>query len=315
VSVFPGVPLSPRRCARGALALVLVLAGAITVAAATAAPLEQAAAACTPATNIRIVLENPKPFDSIAAGSSITMSGLAFDPAATNGTGIDSVTVFLGPRESGGTFLGQAQLGQPNPESAPIPNAGFTVHTNAFPSGSGSRTIVVYAHPSVPNREANIQVPMFLGPAPTAPAGSTATPTITPTPASCTPVPAATATATPAPAAPAAPPPAPAAPTSPVAPAAPTSALPALPTTAPAVLPPVSGDTPTPRPTSTPVVPRPAVTAAVVAVAPVTATTAPRGGGIPPELGLPLLAAGVSTLLGGAWLRRRERHRDGGPSA
>jgi hypothetical protein len=36
-------------------------------------------------------------------------------------------------------------------------------------------------------------------------------------------------------------------------------------------------------------------------------TTAPRGGGIPPELGLPLLAGGASTLLGGFWLRRRER--------
>ena len=52
---------------------------------------------------------------------------------------------------------------------------------------------------------------------------------------------------------------------------------------------------------------------------PTTTTTAPRGGGIPPELGLPLLVAGASTLLGGAWLRRRERRLtprdgDGGPT-
>jgi hypothetical protein len=294
----------------------MVLAGGGAVAAATAAPLEQAAATCTPAGAIRIVLENPKPFDSIAPGSATTMSGLAFDPAATSGTGIDAVTVFLGAREAGGIFLGQATLGQPNPESAPVANAGFTLRTNSFPSGTGSRTIFVYAHSSVSNREANIQVPIFLGPSPTAPAGSTATPTITPTPPSCTPVPTATATSTPAPAAAAAAPAPATAPTSAaVAQAAPTSAVAPLPTLPPAALPPVSAATPTPRPTSTPVVPRPAATAAL-AVAPATATTAPRGGGIPPELGLPLLLAGASTVLGGAWLRRRERSsRDGGPTA
>jgi hypothetical protein len=78
-------------------------------------------------------------------------------------------------------------------------------------------------------------------------------------------------------------------------------------------LPPVSAAQPTIRPTSTPVVPRPAATAALAPapLAPVTTTTttAPRGGGIPPELGLPLLAGGASTLLSGFWLRRRERRK------
>jgi hypothetical protein len=303
------------------MALVVVSGGLFAVA--TAAPLEQPApsATCTPATAIRIVLQNPTPFAELSSGSQITMSGMAYDPAATTGTGIDSVTVFLGAREGGGVFLGQATLGQPNPQSAPVQNAGFTLRTNSFPSGSGQRTIFVYAHSSASNREANLQVPIFLGPAPTAGAGSTSTPTITPTPPTCTPVPSPTNTPAPPPPAAtqaAAPAPAAAAPAGPGPAAAAQPTQPVLPTLPPAPLPPA--EPPTPRPTSTPFVPRPAATPALVTGPATTTTVAPRGGGIPPELGLPLLAGGAATMLGALVLRRRERRaatrdRDGGPTA
>jgi len=41
-----------------------------------------------------------------------------------------------------------------------------------------------------------------------------------------------------------------------------------------------------------------------------TTTTAPRAGGIPIELAIPLLAAGGSALSGGVYVLRRGRRRD-----
>jgi plastocyanin len=89
--------------------------------------------------------------------------------------------------------------------------------------------------------------------------------------------------------------------------AAPAAAAPAAPAAAaPAPAVPGAQGQATPTPfrflTPTPFVSRPATTTT-------TTTTAPRAGGVPIELALPLLAAGASALGGGTYLLRRSRRR------
>jgi hypothetical protein len=59
---------------------------------------------------------------------------------------------------------------------------------------------------------------------------------------------------------------------------------------------------PTPKPTAPAVVVKPAGTPAT--------TTAPRAGGFPMELAMPLLAGGAAALGGGAYLLRRGKQPD-----
>src|SRR3569833_2666870 len=86
--------------------------------------------------------QKPNAGDVLSPGT-FQMAGYAYDKTATSGSGIDSVTVLLGPRESGGPALGNVVLGGTNPtvsagsqfasggfkiSSAPIP----TVNTGLF---------------------------------------------------------------------------------------------------------------------------------------------------------------------------------------
>jgi hypothetical protein len=256
-----------------------------------------------PTVGVNIELENPQPGDTLLTGTQVVMNGIAFDTGSTSGPGISSVTIYLGARDAGGTSLGTATLGQPNPRAAPgspLATAGFTLRTPALPSGSGARSIFVYARSQIGNAEGVLEVPVFLNTAPTPVRGQVPTPVLPPPPV-CTPVPSATATAaaTDTPVAP------PAVPTLP-----PTSTTVPLPAT-----PPVPGAAPGVggSPTSTPAAAVPpaepiAPPAAAEAPTPTAAqTAAPRGGGIPAELGLLVLALGVAVVGGGMALRRRER--------
>jgi hypothetical protein len=262
----------------------------------SATPTASAAASCvTPpaAQGVVLIVENPNPGDVLIPGSNVVIQGIAYDPTAASGIGVDRVSGYLGDRDTGGIFWGNAALGLPNPlaNSGQFATAGFSLRSPTIPAGSGGRTIFIYAHSSVTNREAIASVPVFLGAAPTPVKGQVPTPVLTPLPA-CTPTPTAvpTATSTPTPFPTFAPIPALPATAVPVAPA------PAAPATAPAVPPPAVA------------APAPAAPAAQpAAVAPATATTAPRGGGIPAELGLLLLGLGTVVVGGGYALRRRER--------
>jgi hypothetical protein len=250
-----------------------------------------------PKIGVHIELENPQPYDTLITGTQVNMNGIAFDTGATSGSGISQVSIYLGSRDAGGTALGNALLGQPNPEvpaGSQFANAGFTLRTSSLPNGSGGRSIFVYAKSSAGNAEGVLQVPIYLNVSPTPVKGQVPTPVL-PTPAPCTPTPTSTpttaATATPAAVAPSTPlPTVPATPTPltvatlvPVAPAAP--AAPAAGAGAPAAA---------PAPAASPVAAQ---------------TTAPRGGGIPSELGLIVLAVGAVIVGGGLAIRRRERRR------
>ena len=288
-------------------AAVAAFAGGVSAASAdrfsqaTATPTAAAGALATavPCTiapaGIQIILENPSPGDTINTGVQLVINGIAYDPAADTGAGISSVVIYLGDRAAGGTSLGTAILGQPNPLAAPgsqFATAGFRLTTPALPSGSGARTIFVYARSLVTNNEGVLQVPVFLNSAPTPTKGQAPTAVLPPPPA-CTPTPTATATSVPTIA-----PPVVVART-----ATPTTVL--APTPTPVT---VSAPLPTVAPAAPPPVAKPVATAAPVTVAPATAqSTAPSGGGIPPELGLLLLGAGVVIVGGGLALRRRER--------
>jgi hypothetical protein len=254
---------------------------------------------------IQLILGNPNPGDTIFTGTPLQISGIAYDIASTSGSGISSVTVYLGDRNAGGIALGTALLGQPSPQGGPgtqFANSGFSLRTPNMPAGSGGRTIFVYARSSITNVEAVLSVPVYLNLAPTPVRGQVPTPVLPPPPA-CTPTPAPTATA--APAAPTA------VPAATAAPAAPVTGVAPAPTLAPI-------STPTPFPTLPPLTaPAAAAPAAATkpqagttpaAVSPALAqTTAPRGGGIPSELGLALLAGGALVVGGGMALRRRQR--------
>src|SRR5688572_25844064 len=81
--------------------------GALLVVAMGAAP-------ATAAEPPDLEVENPQPDEMLTPGRMV-ISGVAFDPEARIGTGVDRVTVFLEDRDKGGLFLGEATLGRPNP--------------------------------------------------------------------------------------------------------------------------------------------------------------------------------------------------------
>jgi hypothetical protein len=261
----------------------------------------------TPPIGIQIILENPQPGDTLLSGTELVINGIAYDTGSTSGPGISSVTAYLGARDAGGLFLGTALLGQPNPQAAPnsqFANAGFTLRTAALPTGSGGRSIFIYATSLVGNAEATLEVPIFLNAAPTPVRGQVPT-AVLPTPPPCTPTPTATATTAPAVVAPAVP--AVAATATPAATRPPSPTPFAIATLAvPATVAPAAAATPAPA-AAAPA----ATTPAPVAVAPATSqTTAPRGGGIPSELGVVLVGLGGLVVAAGLAVRRRERsHR------
>jgi hypothetical protein len=249
-----------------------------------------------PPSGVQIILENPQPGDTLISGTPVVINGVAYDTRSAAGSGINSVQVYLGSRDAGGIALGTAVLGQPNPNvsaTSPYANAGFTLRTPNLPNGTGGRSIFVYAHSIVDNSEGSLEVPIYLNTAPTPVRGQVPT-AVLPTPPPCTPTPVPTATN---------------APTNTPAPAVANTSTP-TPFSTPT---PLSIATLPPAPPPAPVAPAPAAPAAPAPVAPAPVavnpaaaqTTAPRGGGIPNEVGLVLLAVGATIVAGGLRLRRR----------
>src|SRR2546421_5033149 len=58
-----------------------------------------------------LVVANPSPGDMLTPGA-LVMQGVAFDTVATEGIGVDRVSVFIGERDYGGAYLGDAALGK-----------------------------------------------------------------------------------------------------------------------------------------------------------------------------------------------------------
>jgi hypothetical protein len=288
-----------------ALLVVFAVSGGDAFAQATSTPAPTSSAAAptpvpcaTPPIGVQIVLENPAPGDTLISGTQVVMNGIAYDTGATSGSGIASVTIYLGARDAGGLSLGTAILGQPNPSvpaGSQFATAGFSLRTPPLPSGNGARSIFVYARSTVGNAEGVLEVPIFLNTQPTPVRGQVPT-AVVPTPPPCTPTPVPTATTpptnTPAPAL--------------ISESTPTPRATPTPLSVAAPPPPAPAAAAAPPPAAAPAPAAPAAAPAPVAVAPATAqTTAPRGGGIPTSVGLLLLVLGGGIVAAGMSLRRR----------
>src|SRR5438105_8982992 len=137
-------PSYPRRAVVAAmLALAMaVVSGASVSFAQTATPTRAAAASCSTTSQgvIVVVVENPSPGDLLVPGNNVVINGVAYDTSSTQGPGIDKVAAYLGDRDAGSIFLGNAALGLPNPlapSSSQFANAGFSLRSLTLPVGTG----------------------------------------------------------------------------------------------------------------------------------------------------------------------------------
>jgi hypothetical protein len=110
-----------------------------------------------------LLLGNPNAGDVVSHGS-YDVYGVAFDPSASQNSGIDRVEFFLDNRDFGGQFLGNAIPGVGNPEQPRVFRGSVVFPTNA----SGAHNLVAYAHARSTNLESTVAVPIFVGAAPTA---------------------------------------------------------------------------------------------------------------------------------------------------
>jgi hypothetical protein len=170
-----------------------VLGAALLVGASVASMATGASAAPTCTSAPVLDLANPSAGALLSAGDLI-VSGVARDPGATSGDGIDRVELFVGSRDAGGMEIGSG-----------TPQSGNFVITAKVPSNiSGGNDFVAYAHSALTGQETIVTVPVFLGAEPTPtprPDHAVATPVVaasTSSTAACTP---ATTTTTTAPAA------------------------------------------------------------------------------------------------------------------
>jgi hypothetical protein len=139
-----------------------VLFASIAVVAAPASA--QTSQACQSGSPV-LQVGNPNPGDVLSQGDYI-FSGVAFDPAATDGSGITRVDLFLGDRDSGGLLLASA---------APGLSHQYETRGTVPTTMTGSHDFVAYAYSSLTGQQTSVSVPIYVGPAPTpTPSGSTA---------------------------------------------------------------------------------------------------------------------------------------------
>jgi hypothetical protein len=112
-----------------------------------------------------LLVANPNAGDMVTPGRLI-MEGVAFDPTAAAGVGVDRVSVFLGSRDFGGEHLGDATLGKPNFMTSPtdqFDTAGWVLTTPVLKGFGDGETLFIYAHSAVTGAEAVTQIPVVIG--------------------------------------------------------------------------------------------------------------------------------------------------------
>jgi hypothetical protein len=93
---------------------------------------------------------NPQPYDRIPAG--LDIQGMAYDPLASAGSGVDRVQVFMEDREKGGVYLGDAALGR-------LGGNGWQIVVNL---PLGPHNLLVYARSAVTGAEAVTSIPVYI---------------------------------------------------------------------------------------------------------------------------------------------------------
>ena len=119
-----------------------------------------------PAQGPRLVVGNPNAYDTIPHGTYLSY-GIAVDPLASNGAGVDAVNFFLGNRDTGGVRLGGVT---PNPDGTYI--ASLNVPDNT----TGGNVLFVYAISGVTSLETVVAIPVNVGVPPKATRIPTAVP-------------------------------------------------------------------------------------------------------------------------------------------
>lgn len=100
---------------------------------------------------LTLQLANPNPGDTVGSGANV-ISGVAFDPSSTTGSGIDRISFFLGDRNQGGIDI---------LDITPTSNQ-FTTTLTLPTSHLGFQTLFVYAHSSVTGAETSLAVPITI---------------------------------------------------------------------------------------------------------------------------------------------------------
>jgi hypothetical protein len=161
----------------GAIAATLLMSLIAVPALAQPAPQRPTASgdAVNPLLGPTLDVANPNPGDLLTPGR-MFMSGVAFDDQAENGVGVDRVSVFLGDRENGGLFLGDARLGMHNPQAVEggdvqFENAGWRILTPTLKATGQALEMHVYARSAVTGRETIVVIPIVMGEAPEADGG------------------------------------------------------------------------------------------------------------------------------------------------
>lgn len=128
-------------------------------------------AAASPAdtitTHTRPVLElaNPAAGDVVPNGDYM-ISGIAYDPGANDGAGVSRVDLFLGNRDEGGLFLGEAVPSGDGFVGTQSGHDGFQLKVTWPNNVSGGRNLFAYAMTSGGD-ETVVTVPIYVGVGPT----------------------------------------------------------------------------------------------------------------------------------------------------
>jgi hypothetical protein len=142
-------------------------------AAATALTLGMSIAAAEPANVVVpsshpvLDLANPSAGEVVLSGDYI-ISGMAFDPSATDGSGISKVDLFLGSRDEGGLFLGEAVPGAGSMQATAdtrLAQDGFQIKVTMPTSATGGHNLYVYTM-ATSGQESVTTVPIYVGAAP-----------------------------------------------------------------------------------------------------------------------------------------------------
>lgn len=141
----------------GLASLAIVVLGIVGTTALPAASADQLAIATCPGGPPVLQLSNPSPGDVLSQGDYI-VSGVAFDPSATNGSGVSRIDLFLGQRDSGGVFVGSV---------LPTSDRQWSIKASLPSNSNGQHDFVAYAYSSVDGQETSVSVPVFVGAAPT----------------------------------------------------------------------------------------------------------------------------------------------------
>ena len=99
------------------------------------------------------------------------ISGTAYDPAATQGSGVDRVDLFLGERDNGGTFLGSAVPGDVAGGDA----RSFSVEVQV-PNLNRGVDFAAYATSAISGQQTAVTFPVFVGVPPAKNPAATPTP-------------------------------------------------------------------------------------------------------------------------------------------